>query len=136
MVSLHPLDTSLGSAKSQGALLCERYRMEIGAKVGAVLSAVDGVVHFLGWEVYGGDVIPEDRGPGYVATSLHNAKLRNPKIILENGKVVYGCECWWGKEKAIQVAIDRWRREGYKIVNADIHGALEMRGQDGNTSST
>jgi hypothetical protein len=100
--------------------------MEIGTKVGAVLSAEDGVVHFLGWGVYGGDVVPEDRGIGHVATSLHNAKLRNAKILLENGKVVYGCECWWGKEKAIQVAINRWRRYGYKIVDMDIDEALGL----------
>jgi len=30
----------------------------------------------------------------------------NPKIVLDSGEVVWGCECWWGNAKEIQFKID------------------------------
>ena len=38
---------------------------------------------------------------------------KNPRITLDDGRVVWGCQCWWGPEEAI-----RKRIEGLKIIPA------------------
>lgn len=42
-------------------------------------------------------------------------KHPNPKIKLDSGKVVFGCECWWGSEKVVLEKIG-----SRKIVLVDI----------------
>lgn len=62
-------------------------------RVGALIGAKDGTVKFLGYGVYEGDFpLPKEAG-GF------NFGQSNPRICLDNGDIVYGCECWWGEEK-------------------------------------
>jgi hypothetical protein len=42
----------------------------------------------------------------------------NPKIILDDGKVVWGAECWWGPEEKMIKAV-----AGRRVVNVDIDEA-------------
>lgn len=72
-----------------------------GIRVGALLSSEDGVVDFLGYGVYLGDVIPED-AVGWIAEMLRESQTTNPCIKLDSGKYVFGCECWWGPEEDFQ----------------------------------
>ena len=65
---------------------------QVGARVGAMLGARDKTVRFLGYGVYQGDEVPPENIGGF------NMGFPNPKIVLDNGKVVWGCECWWGAE--------------------------------------
>lgn len=64
-----------------------------GTRVGAVQSANESVVKLYGYGTYVGDHVPH-RGP------MADIQLPNPKIEIDEGinkgKVVYGCECWWG----------------------------------------
>lgn len=76
-----------------------------GTRVGAVLGATDGVVDFLGFGTYVGDEIPES-AVGPFAEVMREAEIPNPKIKLDNGKIVWGCECWWGAEEAVQEFLD------------------------------
>ena len=39
----------------------------------------------------------------------------NPKIRLDSGKVVWGCECWWGPEEVVKKTL-----EGYIVVEVDV----------------
>ena len=34
---------------------------------------------------------------------LDEIKFGDPKIILDNGDIVYGSQCWWGSEERIKV---------------------------------
>ena len=64
-----------------------------GIRVGALLGTKDGVVEFLGYGVYEGDFkLPPEAG-GF------NFGQENPRIKLDNGDIVWGCECWWGPEE-------------------------------------
>lgn len=66
-----------------------------GARVGAISHTTpDDKVHFYGWGVYVGD---ETGGP--------MGAFPNPKIQLDDGGVVWGCECWWGAEERVRKAI-------------------------------
>jgi hypothetical protein len=88
---------------------------KIGDRVGAVLSATDTTVNFLGWGVYEGDFVPSEEAMG-LASVIRNAGRKNPRIKLENGKYVFGCECWWGTEKQVRERL----LAGKEVVHVDI----------------
>ncbi|MCK9558593.1 MAG: hypothetical protein M0R50_11225 [Candidatus Cloacimonetes bacterium] len=97
---------------------------KIGSRVGAVCSADKDTVRLYGYGVYEGDFIrPDDtRTPFGTITEVQkafiehykypdgttanqiseehkkalNSLLSNPRIRLDNGDVVWGCQCWWG----------------------------------------
>lgn len=85
---------------------------EVGERVGAIISMQDGVVAFAGYGVYSGEEVP----PADVSPMLNEFGVNNPKITLDDGKVVWGCECWWGPEKKMQETIAR----ATKVVVIDI----------------
>lgn len=70
----------------------------------------------LGWGVYEGDHVPET-GP------LALVGVRNPRIRLDSGKVVWGYECWWGPEAGFKTKLEEWRNAGYTIEDVDIDDA-------------
>jgi hypothetical protein len=90
-----------------------------GERVFAVLAATIKEVSLLGFGVYVGDEVPPvpmgvvralyrvttweefDRVAAEDAECEPNPAARptNPKIVLDDGAVVWGAECWWGPEK-------------------------------------
>lgn len=92
-----------------------------GDRVGAILSADKEVVKFLGYGKYLGNVIPtKEEGVTMMGMDMHEIcterNFGNPCIELENGKRVYGCECWWGTEAKV-IEILKGRR--VEIVNIE-----------------
>jgi hypothetical protein len=73
-----------------------------GARVGAIRSATTSVVDFYGYGVYDGDFDHE---------VMEGVTVPNPRITLDGGGVVWGCECWWGGEDAVKKRIG-----GRKVV--------------------
>ena len=74
-----------------------------GDRVYAVESYKDGVVRAYGPGVYAGSqMLPDGTKTcfGVVGKDGQPAFL-NPKIDLDNGDVVWGCQCWWGPEEMI-----------------------------------
>lgn len=69
-------------------------RWKPGTRVGAICSAGREEVRFYGWGVYVGDEIGGPMG-----------EFPNPKIQLDDGGVVWGCECWWGSEDQVRQMI-------------------------------
>lgn len=84
----------------------------IGDRVGAILSQQGLTVYFLGYGVYEGDFVP----PADVNPLLNQGR-KNPKIRLDNGKTVWGCECWWGPEERIKGEL---ANPNLKVVEVDI----------------
>ena len=86
-----------------------------GSRAGAILKADAKTVHLIGYGVYVGDEIPPENVGGF------NLAIPNPKIELDNGKFVFGCECWWATEdevikmvgfrKVVDVDIDKHRSD-------------------------
>jgi hypothetical protein len=70
--------------------------MKIGDRVGAIKSANDDGVYFYGYGIYEGDFIPPENVGGL------NLGIKNPRIKLDNGEYVYGCECWWGNLERVK----------------------------------
>ncbi len=113
-----------------------KVRHKVGSRVGAILGSKEKVVDFLGYGVYEGDFDPDKpedapRAVGAIADMGRQAAViaaenniaylrRNPKIRLDNGKIVWGCECWWGSEEEVKKQIEAYKGKGYTINEVDI----------------
>jgi hypothetical protein len=64
-------------------------------------SANDEEVHLFGYGVYEGDEAP----PPNVMGPFGYSDFPNPKIRLDSGEVVWGCECWWCPEEDMKQGI-------------------------------
>lgn len=69
--------------------------VKVGERVGAIQKANETSVYLFGYGVYEGNHIPEE---GW----LHEANIPNPKIVLDDGRSVYGYQCWWGPEDSVK----------------------------------
>jgi hypothetical protein len=82
----------------------------IGTRVTAILEAKDGVVRSFGDGVYAGDFDLPPEAEGF------NFGQKNPRIDLDNGKTVWGCESWWGPCEAVRKKIPAdWKWETVDI---------------------
>lgn len=86
-----------------------------GDRIGALIGTNDDkVVKWLGYGTYQGEHVPPEDVGGY------NLGLPNPKLVLDNGDVVWGCEVWWGSEKGMKEKLEIYRAEGYDIQTVSI----------------
>ena len=79
--------------------------MKIGDRVGAIRSADENTVYVYGYGTYQGEEVPPEGTIGAFGVDLGKVGLKNPKILLDNGTVVWGCQCWWGPEERIKKEI-------------------------------
>ena len=40
---------------------------------------------------------------------------RNPRIRLDSGDVVWGCQCWWGPEKVVKARLEAYQSKGIEV---------------------
>lgn len=74
--------------------------MKTGERVGAICSDDGVTVRLYGYGVYAGEEVPpKDINPWL------NFNRPNPKITLDDGTVIWGCECWWGSEEKVKKSI-------------------------------
>lgn len=66
---------------------------EVGTRVGAISHDEEDAVYLFGYGIYEGMHVHPDLG------------LENPRIKLDSGKIVWGCECWWGPEEKVRSSI-------------------------------
>jgi len=74
---------------------------KIGERVVAISHSDDETIWLFGFGVYEGDFVPEEVGGplGVLGEMCREMNRGNPRIRLDNGKVIYGCECWWIPEE-------------------------------------
>lgn len=75
--------------------------MKIGTRVGAVAYANQETVALYGYGTYRGDEVPP-AGVKCLGVDIGSLGIPNPKIVLDDGKVVWGCQCWWGPEEKVR----------------------------------
>jgi len=97
--------------------------MKKGERAGAILGADGDVVEFFGYGIYNGEEVPKEAS-GLLGKMLTSTNMKNPCILLDNGKKVYGCECWWGPEEQIKERLGQYK----EVRIADID---EVRNQEG-----
>jgi hypothetical protein len=88
-------------------------------RVGAVSHTRGKELFFYGFGVYAGEEVPES-AVGWIAEALREHGQHNPKLVLDNGDVVWGCECWWSSEAEIERRLAEWRAEGGTVVEIRI----------------
>lgn len=96
--------------------------MEPGQRVGVICGTKGDVVEIFGFGVYEGAFPIGDDAVGAVADMAREVSeeegtepLLNPRLRLDSGQVVWGCECWWGAEAKVREQI-----AGMTIVEVDI----------------
>lgn len=96
--------------------------MKIGSRVGAVSHTDDTSLYLFGYGVYEGEFVPEE-GVGGFGELCREAKRPNPRIRLDDGKAVYGCECWWSAEEEMKKTVKKAQSQGMTVVQVDIDEA-------------
>ena len=107
---------------------------KIGDRVGAICSAKDDTIELFGYGVYAGEGIPGSDvtflGESYEdVMNKRGITGTNPLIKLDDGDIVWGCECWWASEerirkevakykKAVIISIHEYREKGQKLRNS------------------
>jgi len=66
-----------------------------GDRVGAVQKTDGDTIYMFGYGIYRGEEIPPS---GF----CHDIGIKNPKILLDDGNIIWGQECWWGAEEEIK----------------------------------
>jgi hypothetical protein len=98
--------------------------IEAGERVGVILGIDKDTkeVKFVGYGVYQGDEVPDKEAAGAMADILREAEVKNPKIVLDQGGVAWGCEVWWGPEEEVRDTMATYKEKGYtiNIVNLDV----------------
>jgi hypothetical protein len=88
--------------------------VKVGERVGAVSHTEADKVFMFGFGVYQGEKVPP-KGIRFMGMDLNAMKHYNPCVLLDNGKEVWGCECWWGPEELIKRQL-----EGKTVVELDV----------------
>jgi hypothetical protein len=89
---------------------------DVGIRVGAISHADEETVYLFGYGVYDGDKVPPEELKVQAFGILLDRP--NPQITLDDGKLVFGCECWWGPEEKVKTMIG-----SRKVVVVDIEAA-------------
>jgi hypothetical protein len=88
----------------------------IGDRVVAIRSANNGVVKYFGIGYYVGDfpIYPSVAGDGWASCILNQRDI--PCVALEDGNIIWGCECWWGCEKEAKKRFGKdWKWEKVEV---------------------
>jgi hypothetical protein len=96
--------------------------IRVGDRVGAVLSAdlETKTVKLLGYGRYMGRDIPSAEAVGFMAEYARQQELDTPVLYLDDGGIVFGCECFWEREESIKQKIQMARAAGFKVVQRDM----------------
>ncbi len=86
-------------------------------RIGAISHKKNETVYFFGYGVYVGEEVPPP-GVKFLGIELHDLQEENPKLLLDNGDVVWGCECWWGEEGHVQRGMEGKTVEMISIIEA------------------
>jgi hypothetical protein len=87
-----------------------------GSRVGAILGEDEDKVELLGYGVYLGDAVPVGAA-GPIAAMMVEHDCPIAQIRLDNGKMVWGCECRWGEEDLVRRHVSLVDK---RVVHVDI----------------
>lgn len=73
-------------------------QFKIGDRIMAVRNQDNAkkILYIFGSGTYEGEDIPPDEIPG--GRDMRIRGFTNPKLVMDDGTVIWGMECWWGDE--------------------------------------
>lgn len=88
--------------------------MKPGERAGAFISITGDTktVNLAEYGVYKGDEVPP-KGIEFAGMDLHELNHTNPKIDLDNGHTIWGCQCYWGPETEVKKRVKLYEKKGY-----------------------
>lgn len=96
--------------------------MKVGDRVGAVSGNLPtGAVEIFGFGVYEGEHPVDPLAVGMVAAIHRAAGTTSPRIRLDSGETIYGCECWFDHEDRVRAKLSHFRTEEVSV--ADVRDA-------------
>lgn len=93
---------------------------QVGTRVLAISHSDKSKAYVFGYGTYEGEKTPKDfptehQPVGMMGQWIVQDGRDNPCIKLDNGKYVWGCECWWGPAEGAEKHL-----EGLEIKEIDI----------------
>jgi hypothetical protein len=100
---------------------------KVGSRVFAILSSNKDNVYLIGKGTYLGDLPFKDANPnvrlfGFLPSELEKEApgFTNPCLKMDDGTIVWGCECWWGAEDGLEKLVG-----GRTVINVDMEKARQ-----------
>jgi hypothetical protein len=103
---------------------------KIGIRVGAISHSEKETVYLYGWGTYEGDHVPPKGTAGPFGLDASEVGP-NPKIKLDSGDVVWGCQCWWGPEDQIKAKIAQFE----EVKEVPVPSPIEPEQDDGESQA-
>ena len=75
--------------------------VKIGSRVGVICKADEETMYMFGYGTYVGDEVPTN-AVGWMPDLMRETGITNPKLVLDNGDVVWGCESYWSAEQVVK----------------------------------
>ena len=96
----------------------------IGSRIGAILGAdnENKIINMVGYGVYEKDECPpvEIMGlPEDEMDILRDNGYTNPKLVMDDGSIAWGRECWWGAEERVKLQL-KTHHEDWEIVTVSM----------------
>ncbi len=90
--------------------------MQNGDRVGAVKSFDHGTLKVFGFGEYIGEEVPPKNCIGY-SKFLYEGQQKDRKILLDDGNIIYGSECWIFDEMEVRKSLREYEKIEY--INID-----------------
>ena len=94
----------------------------IGIRVGIFHSCTEQTLLLFGYGVYEADEVPPEGILGQ-AGPMHLVGLPTPKLRLDDGTIIWGCEAWWAPEAEVKALFEA----GRNIVRPKLASLREKR---------
>lgn len=97
-----------------GGVDVQEKKMSEGKRVIAISHTDGDIIYSYGEGTLLGDLHPKDfseenQPVGSLAEMLMEEEIENPCIKLDNGNIIWGCECWWGSVGKIKKELEQYK---------------------------
>jgi len=73
-----------------------------GDRIGAISHSDGDTLHLYGYGEYLGEFFPPKGTQGPFGIDASEVGCENPCMRLDSGRIIWGCQCWWGSEDSVR----------------------------------
>ena len=113
-----------GSEPSRNVEREDRMLIVPDSRIIAVHRIDEHAITIFGHGVYDGDFLVSPDASGPFAEALRELGRTNPRLTMDSGQVVWGCECWWGAEALLLAS---FARRGLPVITVSIDAVRQSQ---------